>query len=74
MTAMNARGIRAAQVGFLANALLATVKLVAGVLGNSYALVADAIESIADAVRYRMMAHSGTIRKVVSSLTQTHLS
>ena len=48
MTAMNARGIRAAQVGFLANALLATVKLVAGVLGNSYALVADAVESIAD--------------------------
>jgi cation diffusion facilitator family transporter len=45
---MNARGIRAAQVGFLANALLAAVKLVAGVLGNSYALVADAVESIAD--------------------------
>jgi cation diffusion facilitator family transporter len=48
MIAPNVRGIRAAQVGFLANALLAAVKLVAGVLGNSYALVADAVESIAD--------------------------
>ena len=48
MTPMNARGIRAAQAGLLANSLLAAVKLVAGVLGNSYALVADAIESTAD--------------------------
>lgn len=48
MTALNERGIRAAQVGFLANALLAVAKLVAGVLGNSYALIADAIESTAD--------------------------
>ena len=42
------RGIRAAQLGLLVNAVLAVVKLVAGILGNSYALVADAIESTAD--------------------------
>jgi cation diffusion facilitator family transporter len=42
------RGIRLAQLGLLANGVLALVKLVAGVLGNSYALIADAVESIAD--------------------------
>lgn len=42
------RGIRAAQLGLLVNAVLATVKLVAGLVGNAYALVADAVESIAD--------------------------
>lgn len=35
-------------VGLLANIGLAGVKLVAGLLGNSYALVADAIESLTD--------------------------
>jgi cation diffusion facilitator family transporter len=44
------RGIRAAQVGVLANAALAVVKLVAGVLGHTYALVADAVESAGDVV------------------------
>src|SRR6266853_2275355 len=43
-----ARGKRAARLGILANTALAVLKLVAGVVGNSYALVADAIESIAD--------------------------
>lgn len=36
---------RAVQIGLLVNALLAGAKLVAGVLGNSYALIADAAES-----------------------------
>lgn len=40
--------IRHAQVGVLVNAVLAAVKLFAGVVGNSYALVADAVESTAD--------------------------
>lgn len=43
-----ARGIRAAQTGLLVNAGLAVAKLVAGVVGHSFALVADAIESAAD--------------------------
>lgn len=42
------RGARAAQVGLLVNAGLAAVKLVAGIAGNSYALIADAVESTAD--------------------------
>lgn len=42
------RGIRSAQLGLLTNAVLALAKLLAGVLGNSYALVADAVESAAD--------------------------
>lgn len=42
------RGIRSAQVGLLVNAVLAATKLVAGIVGNSYALIADAIESAAD--------------------------
>jgi cation diffusion facilitator family transporter len=42
------RGIRTARTGMLVNTALALVKLVAGLVGNAYVLVADAIESIAD--------------------------
>ena len=48
MTEGARRGIRSAQVGMLVNALLAACKLVAGILGNTYALIADAVESTAD--------------------------
>lgn len=41
-------GQRAWAVGFAINGMLAVVKLVAGVAGNSYALVADAVESLGD--------------------------
>jgi len=41
-------GIRSAQIGMMVNALLAATKLVAGLAGNSYALVADAVESTTD--------------------------
>ncbi len=44
------RGVRSAQLGILVNSLLAASKLVAGVVGNSYALIADAVESTADIV------------------------
>jgi cation diffusion facilitator family transporter len=43
-----ARGIRAAQTGLVVNALLVVVKITAGVLGNSYALIADGVESTLD--------------------------
>lgn len=42
------RVIRSAQLGMIVNALLALIKLVAGIVGNTYALVADAVESTAD--------------------------
>ncbi len=44
------KGLRSTLIGILANAALATIKGVAGVLGNSYALIADAIESTTDIV------------------------
>jgi cation diffusion facilitator family transporter len=40
--------MRSAQIGILVNTLLAITKLAAGILGNTYALVADAVESTAD--------------------------
>ena len=48
MTTPTARGIRSAQTAVLMNAALAMTKLIAGVVGNTYALVADAVESTAD--------------------------
>ncbi|MDO8480789.1 MAG: cation diffusion facilitator family transporter [Nanoarchaeota archaeon] len=44
----SAPGIRMVFVGIAVNAFLAVVKGITGVLGNSYALVADAIESTSD--------------------------
>jgi cation diffusion facilitator family transporter len=41
-------GIRQTQISFVLNFALAVVKLVAGIAGNAYALVADAVESMAD--------------------------
>ncbi len=41
-------GARTTIIGILANALLAGIKGIAGILGNSYALIADAIESGTD--------------------------
>lgn len=43
-------GIRAVRAGVLINAGLAVIKGVAGVVGHSFALVADAIESLADII------------------------
>lgn len=44
------RGIRSTLAGILANLLLAAAKGAAGFLGSSYALVADAVESLSDVV------------------------
>ena len=42
------RSMRSTIMGLFVNLVLACVKLAAGVLGNSYALIADAIESLGD--------------------------
>src|SRR5438477_5557472 len=42
------RGLRATFLGLAVNTTLTTVKFVAGILGHSHALVADAVESMAD--------------------------
>lgn len=43
-----ADGARLAALGVFINALLAIIKGIAGIVGNSYALIADAVESVAD--------------------------
>jgi cation diffusion facilitator family transporter len=42
------QGIHTTIIGIIASVLLAAIKAIAGVLGNSYALIADAIESASD--------------------------
>lgn len=42
------RGSRAAVAGLLVSAVLAAIKISAGVLGSAYALIADGVESILD--------------------------
>lgn len=44
------RGMRSTAIGIVVNALLAICKGTAGFLGNSYALIADAIESASDVI------------------------
>ena len=55
MTEAASRGVRAAQLGIVVNAALAAVKFVAGIVGNTYALVADAVESTADILGSRIV-------------------
>lgn len=42
------RAVRLAQVGLLINAVLVVVKVVTGIIGHSYALIADGVESSLD--------------------------
>lgn len=42
------RGIRATLFGLILSVVLATIKLLAGLIGNSYALIADGVESMLD--------------------------
>jgi cation diffusion facilitator family transporter len=42
------RGARAAVLGICASVALAVIKILAGVIGNAYALIADGVESILD--------------------------
>lgn len=44
------KGLKSTKIGIVVSLVLAIIKGAAGVIGNSYALVADAIESISDVV------------------------
>ncbi len=44
------RSVKATLLGLVTNTLLAGGKFAAGVLGNSHALIADAVESMADVI------------------------
>jgi len=48
VTQPNPAAVKAVRNGVVINASLAAIKLAAGIIGNTYALVADAIESSAD--------------------------
>ena len=42
------RGISTVLIGLSSNVMLAAIKIVTGIIGNSYALLADGIESTLD--------------------------
>src|SRR5665213_3555943 len=42
------KGVSSVLIGLSSNVLLAVIKIIAGIFGNSYALLADGIESIMD--------------------------
>ncbi len=42
------RGLKTTLVGIIASAMLAAIKIFTGIVGNSYALIADGIESLTD--------------------------
>jgi cation diffusion facilitator family transporter len=48
--AATTKAVRAVQTGLLINAALVAIKLTAGIVGNTYALVADAAESSTDII------------------------
>ena len=50
MSAGYAEGYRVSTFSLAVNGALAVVKLVCGIIGNSYALIADALESLGDIV------------------------
>jgi len=64
------RGMRIAQLGMVINALLAIAKLLAGILGHSFALVADAIESTSD-VLASLIVYGG-LRLATRSATEEY--
>ncbi len=64
------RGMRIAQFGMLVNAALAVTKLIAGVLGTSYALIADAVESGSDVVSSLIVW--GGLRMATRSATEEY--
>jgi cation diffusion facilitator family transporter len=49
------KGLRATLIGIIVSMLLAIVKAVAGIFGSSYALIADAIESLTDVFSSAML-------------------
>lgn len=62
--------MRLAQFGMVINAVLAIAKLLAGILGHSYALVADAIESTSDVLASLIVW--GGLRMATRSATEEY--
>lgn len=64
------QGIRSTIIGIIVNASLALIKGIAGFLGNSYALIADAIESASDVVSSLIVA--GGLRLAAKPRDENH--
>lgn len=58
LSAASAKGVRSVLLGVVVNAGLVGIKLVSGVIGNSYALIADAMESALD-ILSSLIVYSG---------------
>ncbi len=65
-----ARGERATVLGIVASTLLAAVKVFAGILGHSYALIADGIESMLDIIS--SMVVLGSLRIAAQPANEQH--
>ena len=50
LAADNSAGLKTTLTGIVVSSILAVVKALGGIMGNSYALIADAIESTTDIV------------------------
>lgn len=48
LKSLSTQGVRTTLLGIFISFILATIKIFSGIIGNSYALIADGIESIAD--------------------------
>lgn len=66
----SSKGQRAVARGILLSALLGGVKVVSGVFGNSYALIADGIESILDV--FTSLVVIGSLRLAIIAPTEKH--
>jgi cation diffusion facilitator family transporter len=64
------RGSRATAIGIVASAALAAIKIVAGVVGNAYALIADGVESILDI--FSSLVVLGSLRLAATPPTQRY--
>jgi cation diffusion facilitator family transporter len=64
------RGTRATLWGILASSVLATIKIIGGIAGNSYALVADGIESMLDILSSLVVL--GSLRVSVQPPNERH--
>jgi cation diffusion facilitator family transporter len=63
-----ARGARVTVIGVLSSSLLALAKIIAGIAGHSYALIADGIESILDV--FSSLVVLGSLRLSATPQTQ----
>ncbi len=62
-------GIRSSLIGVGANISLAAIKGIAGILGNSYALIADAVESLVnkEGLEVRVFGTKGRVFEIGAS-------